>query len=301
MKNRDTSYLFLLVLISSLCACQATTTSVDPAYEQEIHSWRQDRIATLMAPDGWLALAGLFWLKEGPNTFGAGDSNSIVFPAKAPDKLGIFWLEEDSVAMELLPGHEATVEEQKITSYALTGHATTPIIHFENLDWLLIQRTNKFGIRLWDRQHPKIQDTLHIDSYPIEPAWRLPAQWLPDSSGHTVKVRNVLDMEMDMETEGRLQFESGGQQFELIALDGGEDQFFMIFADATTGGETYGGGRYLYADRPDPDSDGQTFIDFNKAYNPPCAFTDFATCLLPPTENRLDLAIMAGEKSYGEH
>lgn len=252
-----------------------------------------------MAPDGWLSLAGLFWLEPGDNLFGGDQTLPIPFPVKAPDTLGTFHLAGDSVTMTMAAGRTAEIDGRPAHQFVLTGAEQAAVVHFEDFSWILIKRTDKYGIRLWDRRHPKIADTIHIDRYAVDPAWRIPAQWVPDSSGQTIHIRNVLDMEMDMETEGRLQFEYQGQHYELTALEGSEDTFFMVFADATSGDETYGGGRYLYVDRPD--SNGQTYLDFNKAYNPPCAFTAFATCLLPPAENRLELAITAGELNYGEH
>ena len=173
------------------------------------------------------------------------------------------------------------------------------MVKYGDLSWVLIHRKDKFGIRLWDPKQPHLQDTVQIESYPIDPAWRIEATLLPDTSGRTVTFRNVLDMEMEMETEGHLRFEYAGRSHLLTALDGGEESLFLIFADGTTGETTYPGGRYLYADRPD--RTGLTYLDFNKAYNPPCAFTEFATCLLPPAENRLELAIAAGEMTYGTH
>lgn len=252
-----------------------------------------------MAPDGWLALAGLFWLEPGANAFGSAAGNAVVFPEKAPATLGHFLLENDTVWMKMAAGEKATVDGTAVDSLLLTGHDPAPMIKHGDFSWILIQRTDKFGIRLWDTQHPKLSDTLHIDHYPVDQHWRIPAHLIKDSKGKTVRIRNVLDMEMEMETEGRLQFEYGGEVYEITALEGGEDSLFLIFMDATSGSETYSGGRYLYV--PIPDSEGNTYLDFNKAYNPPCAFTDFATCLLPPPENRLELAITAGELNYGDH
>ena len=174
-------------------------------------------------------------------------------------------------------GLTAEIEGQQVGTFLMSGHETPPIVHFGDLSWILIQRSDKYGIRLWDTKHPKLTDTIHIESYPIDPAWRIRAEWIPDTSGQTVHIRNVLDMEMEMETAGRLRFRYQGQDYELTALDGEENTFFLVFADDTNGSKTYGGGRYLYALRPD--STGSTYLDFNKAYNPPCAFTEFATCL----------------------
>lgn len=288
----------LSLLVAVLSACNNAANEPDPAYVQSIEDWHRERIASLMAPDSWLALAGLFWLEPGDNYFGGNSELLIAFPDKAPDTLGTFRLEGDSVLMIMAPGLVAEVNGQEVSQLTMSS-SDHPIASFEDLSWILIQRNGKYGIRLWDSKHPKIADTIHIERYAVDPAWRIPAQWIPDSTGQTIRIRNVLDMEMDLATEGRLQFQHDGKNYELTALEGDENTFFMVFADATSGEETYGGGRYLYVDRPD--NDGMTYLDFNKAYNPPCAFTEFATCLLPPAENRLELAITAGELNYGDH
>jgi hypothetical protein len=290
-------YLFYLLFIMS--ACRSASPDDAQAYENEIRHWRQDRLNELMAPDGWLGLAGLFWLEPGANTFGRAAESGIVLPGEVPETLGTFYLKGDTVLMELTAGNTVKVNGLEVDSYPLSAQATAPVVIYKHLSWTLIGRGGKFGIRLWDRNRPELQDTVHIESYPIDPAWRIAAQWVPDSTGHTVTYRNVVDMVLNMETEGRLRFQQDGQTYELTALDGGEEELFLIFADATTGETTYGGGRYLYT--PRPDSTGMTYLDFNKAYNPPCAFTEFATCLLPPAENRLDLAITAGELDFGGH
>ncbi|MCB0633617.1 MAG: DUF1684 domain-containing protein [Saprospiraceae bacterium] len=289
----------LLCSILLLSACKTDAPDRTAAYEGEIHAWRQKRLNELMAPDSWLGLAGLFWLEPGVNTFGSAAENTIVLPGAVPEHLGTFYLQGDTVLMELTPGNRVKVNGLEVDSYPLSGQEVAPVVAYKHLSWTLISRSNKFGIRLWDSERPELQDTVHIASFPLDPKWRVAAQWIPDSNGHTVTYRNVLDMVMNMETEGRLRFERNGQSYELTALDGGEEELFLIFADATTGETTYGGGRYLYT--PRPDSTGTTYLDFNEAYNPPCAFTKFATCLLPPAENRLGLAITAGELSYGEH
>lgn len=297
--SRTLTFLWLMILPVGYWTCRSGSPATDPNYFHEIKTWHQKRIVELMAPDSWLSLTGLFWLEAGDNFFGSSEDNRILFPEKAPAVLGNFLLEGDSVVMKMQPEYTATVNGAAVNTYALDSEGMPPMISYGDLSWILIHRGDKFGIRLWDTKHPLLADTIHIDTYPIDAAWRIRAKWISDTTGQTVRVRNVLDMEMDMETKGRLRFEVDGSTYELIALEGSEKEFFMIFADATSGSETYGGGRYLYVDHPD--TTGHTWIDFNKAYNPPCAFTEFATCLLPPPENRLSLAVTAGELSYGEH
>lgn len=290
---------FLLCFLILTAACRIDPVASERAYEQEIQAWRQERLDALMASDGWLGLAGLYWLEAGATTFGSDTANTIVFPGDVPAVLGTFYLQDEQVLMELTPGNRAKIEGLEVDSYPLSGRENPPIVVYRHLSWTLIERGDRFGIRLWDSERPELRDTVQIASFPIDPTWRVSAEWIPDSSGHTVTYRNVVDMVLELETEGRLRFEKDGQVFELTALDGGEEELFLIFADATTGETTYGGGRYLYI--PRPDQAGRTVLDFNKAYNPPCVYTKFATCLLPPAENRLELAITAGELEDGAH
>lgn len=286
-------------LIIFLASCRNDRATLLPDYEQEIMQWRQQRLDALMAPDSWLALAGLYWLQPGENSFGSDSSNQLVFPAKAPDFMGYFYQYPDSVVMRLSSSHPAAYQDSSITQFTLSGHASPPLIRQGDLSWVLLQRGRRYGVRLWDSRHPKLQDTVQIEYFPLDPTWRIAAEWKQKIEKDTILMRNVLGMELPIEVEGSLQFDRDGNTYELLALDGGADELFLIFADATTGETTYSGGRYLYV--PRPDSIGTTFIDFNKAYNPPCAFTDYATCLLPPAANRLVLPVEAGEKSYGEH
>ena len=277
----------------SVWACQYEKP-VDSGYQDEILQWRKDRLEELMAPDGWLALAGLYWLEEGPNTFGSDSSNAVVFPDKAPGFLGTFFRMGDSLSMTMAPGKPAVYEGDSVTVLALSGKGEPPIAGYGSLSWFCIRRGDKVGIRLRDAEHPMLKDTIRLRYFDIDPAWRVKADLTVFDTTYTIEVKNVLGMTFQSPLKGALQFEKDGRRFSLHALDGGEDgEFFLIFSDLTTGEATYPAGRYLYANR---DSLGEIWIDFNKAYNPPCAFTKYATCLLPPAENRLEIAVTAGEQ-----
>lgn len=299
MKNL--TYLLFGLILPFLFSCNAEKNTIEPEYLAEIENWRERRVNNLTSANGWIALAGLFWLEEGDNTFGSGKDNQLIFPERAPEKMGSFYLDADSVVIKILPEIEVMVEEAPISEMTLvpdiTGSPT--ILHHHSLNWNLIQRGDRFGIRLRDTLHEARQNFEGIDYFEIDPAWKLAATFEPYEGGKEMKFKNVLDMETDQTIEGALKFEIEGKSYSLDVLDGGPDDFFVIFADETTGDNTYGGGRYLYTPRP---KEGQvTEIDFNKAYTPPCGFTDFATCLLPPAQNRLAIAIMAGEEYHGEH
>lgn len=279
-------------------ACQnSDTLPAGEAYRNEVEAWRGQRLASLKSPDGWPSLAGLFKLREGENTFGAAADNDLIFPAAAPAHMGAIYLQKDSIYMQIAESVLIRIKDSLIQEASLS--AEQPVL-FEHaaLNWHLIERGGQYFIRLRDTLHPARLELTAIPHFPVDPKWRVEAAFIPFDPPQTIPVRNVLDMDIDSECEGKLQFEMEGKTHEIWVLDGGPEEYFLIIADLTTGEETYGGGRYMYVDKPGPD--GKTIIDFNKAYNPPCVFTQYATCLLPPAQNRLDLAIRAGEKMYGE-
>ena len=278
-----------------------TSTESSPAYEKEINEWHQQRVENLKTPDGWLSLAGLFFLEEGENTFGSGADQDMVFPEKAPAQMGVIRLEEGQMELKVADGvaievnGKTAVEEQVIANS--TDHPF--LMTWESLTWFVMQRGDRFMIRLRDAKNKAIESLMEIDRYDIDPNWNLQARLVRYEGSQKVTMKNQLGMDISMDSEGYLEFEIGKETFQLVTLDGGPEEYFIIFADETTGGETYGGGRYLYV--PKANAEGTTQIDFNKAYNPPCVFTDYATCLLPPVENQLQVAILAGEKNYGDH
>ncbi len=267
------------------------------SYRSGIRQWHEERIADLKAPQGWLSLAGLFWLEEGEDTFGSGKDNKVVFPGGGPERMGSFLKRGDSVWVEMAPGVEALFEGKPVSRMLVfPGNA---ILHAGRFSWTVIQRGDKTGVRLWDTQHPALGAFDHIEHYPVRKKWRIKAEFIPHPEPRILRIPNILGMNVPQRSPGIVRFRFQGKPHQLIALEESPETLFLIFADETTGVETYGGGRYLSAPVPGPDR--KTVVDFNKAYNPPCVFTPFATCLLPPAENKLKLAIHAGEKNYGAH
>jgi uncharacterized protein (DUF1684 family) len=294
--------------VAALCAvlllvgaCSQPKSKIDAiAYQQEIEKWQGERAAELTSEDGWLTLVGLFWLKEGENKIGSDPSNDIVLPqGKAPKSVGSLWLEKGNVRLEALPESGLTQAGKPVNSLTLQSDVDgePTVLNLGTLSFFVIKRGESFGIRVKDRENP---DRLHfagLDYYPADPKWRLEARLEPYNPPKAIPITNVLGMTEDMTSPGALAFDVAGKPYRLDAvLEKGEKQLFIIFADQTTGRETYGAGRYLYADPPD--ASGTVIVDFNKAYNPPCAFTNYATCPLPPSQNRLQLRIEAGEKRY---
>ena len=282
-------------------ACGKSKSRLDPAaYQQEIEKWHDERAAELKSEDGWLALVGLFWLKEGENKVGSDPSNSIVLPqGKAPKVAGSVWLEKGSLRLDALPDSGITNAGKPVTTLALESDTDgkQTVLNLGSLSFYVIKRGENYGVRVKDKENP---DRLHfagLDYYPADPKWRLEAKLQPYDPPKAIPITNILGMVEDMISPGAVVFEFAGKTYRLDAVEEkGSKQFFLIFADGTTGRETYGAGRYLYADPPD--GEGTVIVDFNRAYNPPCAFTNYATCPLPPSQNRLALRIEAGEKTY---
>ena len=291
---------FILIALCSLIACtQQGEAPLDvAAWQQEVRNWRQQRLARLTSPTGWLSLRGLFWLKPGVNNFGAAADNDIVFPVEsAPAYMGRMVLADGVVTLEARAGVEITIDGQPVRgATVISDTSSSPVVlEYESLSWFIIRRGEQHGVRLRDANHPAIAAFPGIDSYDLDPAWRIRARFQPYDPPKEVDIENVLGMVSREKVPGQLVFEKNGRMLHLDVLDSG-DQYWIIFSDETSGESTYGAGRYLYV--PKGDSLGHIYIDFNRAYNPPCAFTDFATCPLPPAQNHLDIAVAAGEK-YG--
>jgi len=269
-------------------------------YRQEITAWQHKRDADLRDPDGWLTLAGLFWLEEGRNTFGADSANAICFPDNAAPLLGEFVVTDGRVVVEVAPGVEVTCGGAEVTRLTISSaEMDGPVLAYGSLRWFIIRRDGRWAVRLRDRAHPVLAAFYGVDYFPIDSTWRVDAQLIPHAKPLTIPVPTILGSVNQTSSPGILHFTINGEKQTLTALGKADRSLSLIFADATNGKETYGSGRFLTVAAPD--ADGQTVIDFNRAYNPPCAFTPFATCPLPPAGNRLAHAIPAGEKKYGDH
>jgi uncharacterized protein (DUF1684 family) len=294
------AYFAFVFLVS--CSKPATDNAVDAeVYSKGIQDWQQQRNAYQVSENGWVNLAGLFWLKEGINSFGSGNKNDLVFPSgKIPETAGYFIVQSEAVTVKANPGITFRCNENEITSGVLYHPDSSRItMGYGPLRWFVIKREDRLGIRLRDLENPLLKEFKGIEFFPIDPAWRLEGKVEWADSSRTIEITNVLGQTLQQRSVGTLVFDYQGKTYRLDALDEGNDEFFIIFGDETNARETYGAGRYLYV--PLPDSSGKVILDFNKAYNPPCAFTEFATCPLPPKQNVLPFAVRAGEKNYGDH
>jgi uncharacterized protein (DUF1684 family) len=271
----------------------------DNTYTQEIERWHAARTARLTAPDGWLSLVGLEWLKPGVNRIGSATDNDIVL-AKAPAYLGtITWGERGALSISLDAGSGATIDGNAETNAVLLddSHPAPTTIAFGSVNFVAIDRGGRKGLRVRDSEAETRTRFAGIECFPVDPAWRIDADWQPLDPPFQLATGTVIGTIENYPAPGKAVFEREGQRFELypVVEVPGDTQLFLIFADATSGKETYGAARFLYADMP---RDGKIVLDFNKAYNPPCAFTPYATCPLAPPENRMALRVTAGELKY---
>ena len=292
MKQKRIIYCTCIIPCILFC-CKQTEEAI--AHETEIINWKYERIRSLTAADGWTTLCGLYWLQEGYNPTGSGPSNSIQFPRAMPAELGSFYLSNDSVHFKINDVLIKRGNNQLNTGDSILMFPTTDemILSWNAYQWFIIKRGDRYGIRLRDTLHPN-RNLTEIPSYPISQTFNIPATISYRDTQEILKIENVLGQVQDRKIVGTLEFNFEGTDYSLSALDGGPEKFYIIFSDETTGYGTYGGGRFLYPDRPS--NGNKTFVDFNKAYNPPCVFSIYATCPLPPKENHLAFEVEAGEK-----
>jgi uncharacterized protein (DUF1684 family) len=264
--------------------------------------WRARRLDSLRSPGGWLTLVGLFWLDAGKNAVGSDPGNHVVLPpGKAPAFVGSIDRSGDAVTFHAAPGAGVSVDGKPVATQALRSDADREptLLTLGSLSFYVIQRGDRVGVRVKDSQSEARKDFHGIESFPIDPKWRVEARLEPYDPPKSIPVPNVLGSVEPGECPGALVFQINGKTYRLDPiLEKGERDLFVIFADRTNGTQTYGAGRFLYASPP---IDGRTTLDFNKAYNPPCVFTLYATCPLPPPQNRLPIRVEAGEKAYGKH
>jgi len=293
MRHRIRIAIPILVVVAS--AALTAGAQVDAAYQREVEKFRAEEIRDLKS--NWLVLAGLFWLKPGANAFGTASSNPILLPAgTAPAKAGVFELNGNEVTLKMEPGAAATIDGQPVMAAKLQADTSgkPTVVAIGRLRMHVIKRGERVGIRLKDLQNPRLRNFTALHFYPINTAYRLLGTWMPSDGKRSVDVPNVLGDVTHETVPGEVRFTLNGQKLTLTALGGDATKgLFFVFSDTTSKTETYPAGRFLETDAV---KDGTVVLDFNLAYNPPCAVTPYATCPLAPKENRLLVAIPAGEK-----
>jgi hypothetical protein len=288
------------LLLAYACSRSAPVIEDRTSYIESIEQWQHDRLEGLKAKDGWLNLAGIYFLKEGVQTFGSYPSNDIVFPDKAAAFIGTITLKDEVAHIEVNDEAELYYKNKRVIeldlSYDSSGDPS--YITHGDLAWYIMKRHKSLAIRLRDYKNPAIEALDHIPSYPIGPDYVVEAKLQAFDEARTITVNTPFqDYTQEYQCPGELHFKLKGRSLKLLPFTSGEG-YFIIISDETSAMETYGGGRFMYAY---PDSSGRIILDFNKAYNPPCAVTPFAACPMPPPENHLLLKIEAGEKTLEGH
>ncbi len=308
-------------ILASLVACSGPPEAVPvdaEAHRVEIQEFHDARVAELDAPDSWLALIGLHWLSEGETTLGSDEDNDIVLPAgKAAGRVGRVIRQGEEVrfvsqaGVTVTSGVDSTLSLPAGTGAILPDASGDPVIDDEvlgsagpgksivhrhgSINWILVSPGGEYALRVRDNESPNYDGFTGIDRYPITTDWHVTARWVPHDK--TVLVPNVLGTSSEQQSPAYIEFWIDGERHTLdVTGDADADRFMMVFADATSGDETYGGGRYMWFDAPDAEH--RVVLDFNLAYNPPCVWTGYATCPLPSRDNRLAIEVQAGEKAW---
>ena len=269
-----------------------------PTYEDEIAQWRREREASLKKEGGWLEVAGLFWLKPGVNTVGTDLASNFALPkGSAPPVVGRFLFENGVVTFEPQRGVAVTLNGSLATRQVMKPDTSgaPDVLRINTLTMFVIRRGSRTGVRLKDSNNPGRKKFAGLKYFPLQPDYRVHAKYTPYDPPKRIKITNVLGETNEDVCPGYVEFDLAGKHFRMEPLLEG-DELFFIFKDKTAGRETYPAGRFLYANTPKA---GEVILDFNQAVNPPCAFTPFATCPLPPPQNRLTVRVAAGELRYG--
>jgi uncharacterized protein (DUF1684 family) len=279
---------------------QPSTASAQKTYATQQKEWRAEQEKDLTKSNGWLTLAGLYWLKEGRNFLGGAKENDLVLPGEgAPPFVGVIEFHAGVAWFTAQPGVPVVADaadSATVHSIRLAGDDTPlpTVLRLGTLSWNMIKRGDRYGIRVRDSANPRLTTFTGMKWYPAQLGFRITARFTAYAEPRTVPITNVVGDVYQMKAPGLLTFTIGRQEYTLEPVLE-DEKLFIIFRDQTSGKTTYGAGRFLYADAP---KEGKVILDFNQAVNPPCAFTPFATCPLPPAHNWLKVAIPAGELKY---
>ncbi len=297
------------LVLASACTSESAAPvkeAVDStAYAADTKTWRVKRFDAIAGPDGWSTVAGLFWLDSTRYSIGSDSSNTIVMPADhTPRVLGTVTRTDSTFRFSAARGVPVFVDSARIDTVTIVndkGRAPTVLRH-GSVTYRVIERGGRFALRVKDSAFVLRTDFKGLEYFPLDTSMRVLATLVPHAAPRTLRILNVIGQTEEYRSPGTLEFTIAGAPYRITAAFEGSDttQYFLIFRDATSRDATYPAGRFMYTALAD--SSGHTVLDFNRAYNPPCAFTPFATCPLPPGENVLTVAINAGEKRYaGPH
>jgi len=279
----------------------APAARADEAYREEVMKWRQAREERLKSDSGWLSLAGLYWLKDGTNTVGTDSTADVVLPASAGvSSAGAILFDGEKAALRLASGVDAEIGGKTVTGpHVLRSDESgrPDVVQIGPVSFYIIQRGVRYGVRVKDKNSRVRREFTGLRWFDVDEAYRVEARWVSYPHPRPLQVPTVLGDTEAMPSPGYAEFELGGQTLRLegVLESPSSEELFFILRDQTSAKETYGAGRFLYSDLPKA---GHVVLDFNKAYNPPCAFTSYATCPLPPKQNWLPVKIEAGELAY---
>ncbi|MEA9655124.1 DUF1684 domain-containing protein [Xanthomonas campestris pv. raphani] len=274
--------------------------ALDKTFLADNAAWREARLTELRAPDGWTSLVGLHWLSLKAHYIGRSADSGIRL-AVGPPKMGMVSSERDAVWFVPERGAALTVGGKPLTGKIRFQSDVDPqptLIGFDDGKGVLslIHRGDRYALRVKHANAPSRTGFAGLEYWPIDPSWRIQARYVPNNVGKTIPIVDIVGISSEQPNAGAIEFERDGKTYRLEAIGEPGRPMFVVFADRTSGHGSYSAGRFL--DLEAPDASGHVVVDFNRAINPPCAFTPFATCPLPPPENRIDLAVSAGEKAY---
>jgi uncharacterized protein (DUF1684 family) len=309
MLRLTTRLLPLLMVALAATACtddEAIRQAADAkarAFAAGERAWREERVAKLTLPDGWTSLVGLHWLEEGEHYMGS-DADNGIRVAAGPAHVGMISLKKGRIRFVPERNATLTLDGQPLAgavtllSDADAGDNGPSKLGFDEGKGVItvIKRGERYAVRVKHADAPTRTGFRKIEYWPGGNDWVVKAKFVPHEAGKTIAIANIIGTTDQVANPGAVEFQRDGKTIRIEALDEGDGVLSLVFADRTSGHGSYPAGRFL--DAPMPDASGTVVLDFNKSYNPPCAFTAFATCPLPPPENRLDLAVVAGEKAY---
>ena len=274
-------------------SCEKTMVE-DPNYEREIMNFRQSRVTFLKSEKGYINLVGLFWLKEGENSFGSGADNDMVFPAEFPENFGIAIKSGDSIKFDY--SQPVTHNDQEdMASLTFLLDKRPNLFSWKSFQWFILESGGNYAVRLRNFENPVLIKPLNLNFYPVDNDWRIMGQYEAYPETRIRSITNIRNIDYDQQAPGIIRFKRNGKKYSLEPNTSGESMS-VIFMDGTTGQKTFSGGRFLSLDKPD--DQGKIILDFNKALNFPCALNAFTTCPIPPERNRLTFLVEAGEKAY---
>jgi uncharacterized protein len=292
----------VLLLLGAVLASAPAARAASPDYVHEIEGWRAKREEGLRAPDGWLSVVGLHWLREGTSTVGSAEDSDIRLPLPAPPRVGTIDFTNGKAVIHVAPGVTVRSQDKPVTELELHSDkgGKPDVLAIGPVSMYVIERGGRHALRVKDAESAQRRSFRGLEWYPVREDLRIRARFTPYDPPKKIPIANVLNTVEPMPSPGYVTFHLGGRQLRLdpVLEEPDAKELFFIFKDTTAGKDTYPAGRFLYAEMP---KNGQVVLDFNKAYSPPCAFTSFATCPLPPRQNRLDVRIEAGERKPAGH